>query len=313
MSSGSTQDAAEPGLRNNAYTNVMSAWVLRTALRVMDLLGPEALRELREKIKLEDREVNLWGVIPVRMKVPFHDDGIISQFEGYERLAPFDWAGYRKKYGDIHRLDRILEAEGDSPNRYQASKQADVLMLFYLFTAEQLQELFSAMGYDFDPAAIPRNIHYYLERTSNGSTLSNVVHSWVLSRSDRIESWKLFRQALESDISDIQGGTTHEVELQPGDHGEGTAWSCAHGVGRWTRDCGCSTGAPPGWNQAWRGPLRTAFDGLRDAVAELFTRRGKQIARRQEAQRREAKRALGAERIARALGLEYIRDAVVVG
>ena len=144
------------------------------------------------------------------MKVPFHDDGIISQFEGYERLAPFDWEGYRKKYGDIHRLDRILEAEGDSPNRYQASKQADVLMLFYLFSAEQLQELFSAMGYDFDPAAIPRNIHYYLERTSNGSTLSNVVHSWVLSRSDRIESWKFFKQALESDISDIQGGTTHE-------------------------------------------------------------------------------------------------------
>jgi trehalose/maltose hydrolase-like predicted phosphorylase len=203
-------DALEPGLKNNAYTNVMTAWVLRTALRVMDLLGPEALRELREKIKLEDREVKLWGVIPARMKVPFHDDGIISQFEGYERLAPFDWAGYRKKYGDIHRLDRILEAEGDSPNRYQASKQADVLMLFYLFSAEQLQELFSVMGYDFDPAAIPRNIHYYLERTSNGSTLSNVVHSWVLSRSDRIESWKLFKQALESDISDIQGGTTHE-------------------------------------------------------------------------------------------------------
>jgi alpha-amylase/alpha-mannosidase (GH57 family) len=69
----------------------------------------------------------------------------------------------------------------------------------------------------------------------------------------------------------------HEVELQPGDHGEGTAWSCAHGVGRWTRDCGCSTGAPPGWNQAWRQPLRAAFDALRDAVAETFTQRGGQL------------------------------------
>ena len=33
------------------------------------------------------------------------------------------------QYGDIERLDRILEAEGDSPNRYQLTKQADVMML----------------------------------------------------------------------------------------------------------------------------------------------------------------------------------------
>jgi alpha,alpha-trehalase len=203
-------DAPEPGLRNNAYTNVMTAWVFKIALRVMDLLDPDALRKLREKIGLEESEIKLWRAIPRKMKIPFHDDGIISQFEDYERLAPFDWEGYKKKYGDIHRLDRILEAEGRSPNRYQASKQADVLMLFYLFSAEQLQELFSTMGYDFDPATIPRIIHYYLYRTSNGSTLSNVVHAWVLARSDRIGSWRIFRQALESDISDIQGGTTHE-------------------------------------------------------------------------------------------------------
>lgn len=65
-----------------------------------------------------------------------------------------------------------------------------------------------------------------------------------------------------------------EVELQPGDNGEGTAWSCAHGVGRWIRDCGCSTGAQEGWNQAWRGPLRAALDGLRDAAAQVFESRG---------------------------------------
>jgi alpha-amylase/alpha-mannosidase (GH57 family) len=70
---------------------------------------------------------------------------------------------------------------------------------------------------------------------------------------------------------------THEVELQLGDHGEGTAWSCAHGVGRWVRDCGCSTGAQPGWNQQWRGPLRTAFDGLRDAAAAIFEEHGARL------------------------------------
>jgi alpha-amylase/alpha-mannosidase (GH57 family) len=60
-----------------------------------------------------------------------------------------------------------------------------------------------------------------------------------------------------------------EVEIKNG-AGEGTAWSCAHGVGRWYRDCGCNTGARAEWNQAWRGPLRNALDLLRDEVANHF-------------------------------------------
>jgi hypothetical protein len=56
-------------------------------------------------------------------------------------LEELDWEGYRERYGDIHRLDRILEAEGDSVNRYKASKQADVLMLFYLLSSDELRAL----------------------------------------------------------------------------------------------------------------------------------------------------------------------------
>ena len=69
------------------------------------------------------------------MTVPFHGDAIISQFDGYDRLLEFDWDGYRQRYGNITRLDRILKAEGDSPDRYKLAKQADVLMLFYLLPA----------------------------------------------------------------------------------------------------------------------------------------------------------------------------------
>src|SRR5258706_1882781 len=62
-----------------------------------------------------------------------------------------------------------------------------------------------------------------------------------------------------------------EVEIKNGG-GEGTSWSCAHGVGRWYRDCGCNTNAQEGWNQAWRSPLRHALDFLRDHAASLFER-----------------------------------------
>lgn len=56
--------------------------------------------------------------------------------------------------------------------------------------------------------------------------------------------------------------------------GEGSAWSCAHGVGRWYRDCGCVTDAQPGWNQEWRGPLREALDVVRETAAATFEERG---------------------------------------
>ena len=198
------------GLNNNAYTNVMAAWVFAEALNLLELLPDDRCTELREMMDLRDEELQRWSHISRKLRVVFHDDGIISQFEGYDQLEEFDWDDYTKKYGDIQRLDRILEAENDTPNHYKVSKQADVLMLFYLFSDDEINRLFEQLGYKLDHNTIPKNIEYYLNRTSHGSTLSQVVHSRVLMRSDRPRSWKLFKEALESDVADIQGGTTPE-------------------------------------------------------------------------------------------------------
>ena len=116
------------------------------------------------------------------MFVPFHGDGIISQFEGYEDLEELDWDGYRAKHGNIQRLDRILRAEGDDPDRYKLAKQADTVMLFFLFSDDELKRLFERLGYAWDPDDTrARNIDYYDERTSHGSTLSFVAHAAVLA------------------------------------------------------------------------------------------------------------------------------------
>jgi alpha-amylase/alpha-mannosidase (GH57 family) len=64
-----------------------------------------------------------------------------------------------------------------------------------------------------------------------------------------------------------------EVEINTGHNGlggQGTSWSCSHGVGRWLGDCGCQTGGEADWNQRWRTPLRKAFDFLRDENANHF-------------------------------------------
>jgi beta-phosphoglucomutase family hydrolase len=203
-------DRPGTGVDDNAYTNVMVSWLLRRAVEVHQLLETHGPADLWERLRLEPDEPSRWAEISHRLHVPFHVDGIISQFAGYEDLLEFDWEAYRSRYDDIGRLDLILEAEDDSPNRYKLSKQADVLMLLYLFSAEELVDLFTHLGYEFDPAIIPRTIDYYTARMSHGSTLCRVAVAWVLARADRPASWQMFCDALSSDVADIQGGTTRE-------------------------------------------------------------------------------------------------------
>ncbi|MFD7974682.1 glycoside hydrolase family 65 protein [Streptomyces sp. NPDC059071] len=201
--------AADPGIDDNAYTNATAAWVLA---RGLDLLGelPAARRsELSERLSLDAGEVARWDDVSRRMYVPFHQ-GVVSQFEGYGDLAELDWEAYRIRYGDIRRLDRILEAEGDTVNRYQASKQADTLMLGYLFRPAELYGLFRRLGYELDDEVWRATVSYYLRRTSHGSTLSSLVHGWVLARQMGAEAWRYCEEALLADVADVQGGTTGE-------------------------------------------------------------------------------------------------------
>ena len=202
--------STDGGLDNNAYMNFMTSWVLSRADEVLELIPADERRRLCERIGLGPSEMAHWEEVSCRLFIPFHDDGIISQFEGYEKLREFDWEGCRERHGNLQRLDRILEAEGENPNDYKVSKQADTLMIFYLFSSDEIGHIFDRLGYRFDPGMILRNIQYYMHRTSHGSTLSWVAHAWVLARADRQRSWQLALKALDADIADIQGGTTKE-------------------------------------------------------------------------------------------------------
>src|ERR671920_2049360 len=188
----------------------MVAWLCGVALEVLELLPESRLEALRARIGLTDDEVEKWGEMSHKMFVPFHGDGLVSQFEGYEDLEELDWEAYREEYGNIQRLDRILRAEGDTPDRYKLSKQADVLMLFFMFAEEELRRLFEQLGYEYTPDTARKNIAYYELRTTHGSTLSFVVHAAILADLDPERAWEMFMTALESDVGDIQGGTTKE-------------------------------------------------------------------------------------------------------
>ncbi len=198
-----------PGIDDNAYTNVTASWVLTRAVDLVRGLPAWRREELFDQIGVDGDALQRWEDVSRRLWVPSHQ-GIISQFAGYEELAELDWAAYRERYGDIRRLDRILEAEGDSVNRYQASKQADVLMLGYLFPPEELTGLLGRLGYRLNEETWRRTVDHYLSRTCHGSTLSGLVHGWVLARSLRGGAWRYVQDALEGDVADVQGGTTGE-------------------------------------------------------------------------------------------------------
>jgi trehalose/maltose hydrolase-like predicted phosphorylase len=200
----------EEGLRNNAYTNVLVAWICETIQEVLNLLPERLRRSLSTRLELTDEEIVTWREMSHKMFVPFHDDGIISQFEGYESLEELDWDAYREKYGNIQRLDRILRAEGDDPDRYKLAKQADTVLLFFLFPEEELKRTFERLGYDYAPDTAEKNVAYYDQRTSHGSTLSFVAHAGILADLDPESSWARYMAALESDVGDVQGGTTQE-------------------------------------------------------------------------------------------------------
>ena len=202
-------DRSWPGVDNNSYTNVMAVWCLCRGLDVLTTLSPELVHDLRERLSLSEAETQHWDDVSRKMKVCFHE-GVISQFESYEALEELDWADYRRRYPDMSRLDRILEAEGDSPNRYKLAKQADATMLFFVLSADELSSILRRLGYPYDPDLIPRTIAYYDQRTSHGSTLSRVVDAWVHARLDREQSWKVFLDVLDLDLHDEPLGTTRE-------------------------------------------------------------------------------------------------------
>jgi len=202
-----------PGVRDNAYTNIMVVWLLEKALETLDALPPKVRDAVTARIGLTGSEVAKWKDMITKLNVIMTKDGIISQFDGYMDLKELDWEGYRKRFYSIHRMDRILKAENDSPDNYKVAKQADTLMIWYVLESDEVARILTQLGHRIDdPIRLLRdNYDYYEQRTSHGSTLSKVVHA-VISRYIHPSgvSWDWFMEAMHSDIEDTQGGTTIE-------------------------------------------------------------------------------------------------------
>ncbi|MBD3209576.1 beta-phosphoglucomutase family hydrolase [Candidatus Woesearchaeota archaeon] len=199
--------SGETGLTDNAYTNIMVSWLLR---RTFDLRKRIPRRLLQLNVTKE--ELLEWENISNNLAVHVKQ-GIIQQFKGYDKLKELNWDRYRKKYGDVGRMDRILKAEKKSPDDYKVAKQADTLMVFYLLKLTDALDVLRRLGIQANHPLrfLKKHYDYYESRTSHGSTLSKLVHDAIITRfHDRRKSWEWFSGAIKSDFADVQGGTTKE-------------------------------------------------------------------------------------------------------
>lgn len=208
-------ESDDGGLDDNAYTNIMACWILQKTAHAFRDQTEAVKQSLYSRLNFDEGELEVWDDIAGKMYVPIRGDGLIEQFSGWmDRLDELDWDAYRSAYDNIRRLDRILKAEGLSPSRYKAIKQADVLQCFYMLSPEKVSRLLTLMGYEAGDAEqlFRTNYEYYTARTSHGSTLSYVVHSSIANYASAYErdAWNWFTEALQSDIYDTQGGTTLE-------------------------------------------------------------------------------------------------------
>ena len=201
--------APEPGLDDNAYTNVMAVWTLCRATEVLDHLPDERRRALTERLELRQDELAEWDRISRRMYVPFHEGGVIAQFEGFDRLRELGPDVIPPRFADA-RIDWALDAIGQSVDSYQVTKQADVLTLFYLLPAREVTDLLNRLGYSFGPEQFRQTAAYYLDRTAHRSSLSRVVYAGALAEADPALSWEFYRAALDTDLGSLKGESIKE-------------------------------------------------------------------------------------------------------
>lgn len=204
-------EAEQGGLKDNAYTNIMVAWMLGKVKELTSIMDCTAEENVLLKLQISFQEMLHWDDIASNLNIVINEDGIISQYDGYFDLKELDWDFFRSKYGNVYRMDRLLKAEGKSADDYKVAKQADTLMTFFNLDKQVVDEILAKLGYELPKDYLEKNLDYYLARTSHGSSLSRVVHAQLANIiNDEKLSWELYEDALGSDYIDIQGGTTGE-------------------------------------------------------------------------------------------------------
>ena len=238
-------DEYHEGIRDNAYTNVLARWNLRTAAELVDLLPTldrPAWSRLQGQLGLRSAEVRRWGEVAERLVDGFDPESLLyEQFAGFFRLEDIRAVDVAPR---PFTADTILGAP--RVRGAQVVKQADVLMLPIMLP-------------DVPTAVAEANYRYYEPRTSHGSSLSPAAHAAVAARIGALDdAERYFRLAAAIDLDDQMGNAAQGLHLA----NMGCLWQAAvigfGGVRPGDSALHLDPRLPPGWEGLtfavrWRG------------------------------------------------------------
>ena len=175
---------------DNAFTNYMARWTMQKAVEYAELLRAEK----PELYAALDGKLGLTGLLPawkeamprIFLTKP-NEQGVLPQDATYLTLPNVDLTKYKNQahVGGIYK-----DYNQEQINKIQVSKQADVMVLFYLLE-EQFSEEVKRASWD-----------YYEPRTLHDSSLSLSTHSVLACDIGDTElGYQMYRKACGIDLS----------------------------------------------------------------------------------------------------------------
>src|SRR5258708_21360251 len=188
-------------VNNNAFTNYMAKWNIKTAIKMLEWLystAPAKAAHLKKQLNLTEQQIEHWQDVANNMHIPQEKEtGLIEQFDGFFQLKPLD----QKEYED--RTDSYQGIFGvQGIQKYRVIKQADVLMLLTMLDDE------------FDLKTKKVNWDYYYPITDHdfGSSLTPALHVILACELNLIEqAYDLFMKGALVDLENLRGNTPEGI------------------------------------------------------------------------------------------------------
>jgi hypothetical glycosyl hydrolase len=197
-------DEYKEHVNNNAFTNHMAHQNIELAISYYNELKnnhKELFNQLNSKLQL-DKAVQKWQdkINKIYLPTPREEDMVVPQDDTYLQKEIIDLTKYKNQ---THVGSIFEDYNLEQVNNIQVSKQADIMILFYLLENKFSNEVKRA------------NWNYYEPKTLHDSSLSLSSHCILAcDMDDRELAYKLFQQASRIDLG---------PNMKTSDHGMHTA------------------------------------------------------------------------------------------
>lgn len=188
-------DEYNPIVDNNMYTNVLTQKQLYFTLEYSKKLqkdNPKKFQELTSKCKIDDDEFKLWQKAADNMYIPYSKElNMYMQDDNFIYKDPIDIDKI-----PLEKLPLLTNLHPLNLWRYQVCKQADIVLLTFIFsdyfTLEERKQIFD----------------YYEPKTIHDSSLSASIHSIVACDVGyREEAYHYLRQSSRMDLDNVNRNT----------------------------------------------------------------------------------------------------------